>query len=107
MALTLLQTTVDVGSRLGIGTFFRITDVGSLVSGVLSATLIFASIAFVLYFAWGAMRWMTAGGDKTQVEIARQRITNAMIGLTLVAAAWAVYLLVIYVLGLESVISVG
>lgn len=101
--LTFLQTTVDIGSQLG--TFFSITDVGSLISGILGAALLFASIAFVLYFVWGALGWLTAGGDKTQLELAKQRITNAFIGLVLVAVAWAIYLLVIHVLGLGGVIN--
>jgi uncharacterized membrane protein len=91
---------VDIGSRLGIGTFFEITDVGSVVSSIMVAALIIASILFVLYFVWSAFRWLTAGGDKTQIEIARQRMTNAFVGLILTAAIWAVFLIVIYILGL-------
>lgn len=105
MSFNLLQTTVNIGSQLG--TFFRITEVGPLISGILSASLVAASLGFILYFLWGAMRWLTAGGDKNQVELARQKITNAFIGLVLVAAAWAIYLLVIYVFGLGNVINVG
>jgi hypothetical protein len=101
----MFPVTVNIYDRLGIGTFFRITDIGSLVSGFLAAVLIFSSLAFIIYFVWGALSWLTAGGDKAQVEAARQRISNALIGLTLVAAAWAVYLLVIYVLGLGGVIG--
>jgi hypothetical protein len=99
----LLQTTVDIGSK--VGSFFKITDIGSLLSGVLTAVLVAASIGFILYFIWGAINWLTTGGDKTQLEMARQRITNAFIGLVLVAAAWAIYLLVIYVLGLGDIIQ--
>ncbi|OGY16850.1 MAG: hypothetical protein A2785_03740 [Candidatus Chisholmbacteria bacterium RIFCSPHIGHO2_01_FULL_49_18] len=101
----MFPVTVNIYDRLGIGTFFRITDIGSLVSGFLAAALIFSSLAFIIYFAWGALSWLTAGGDKAQVETARQRISNALIGLTLVAAAWAIYLLVIYVLGLGGAVG--
>lgn len=102
-----VETTVDIGSFLGIGSFFKITSIGALVSGILGASLVAAGIGFILYFLWGAMRWLSAGSDKAQVESARQKITNAFIGLVLVAAAWAIYLIVIYVLGLGNVINVG
>lgn len=105
MFLSLLQTTVNIRRYLDIGTFFRITDVGSLISGILGAVLTISALLFILYFVWGAMSWLLAGGDKTQIEVARQRITNALIGLVLVAAAWAVYILVIYVLGLGEAIT--
>lgn len=103
ISLSFLQTTVNISSQLG--SFFAITKVGPLISGILAASLTLAALAFILYFIWGAMRWLTAGSDKTQVELARQKITNAFIGLVLVAAAWAIYLLVIYVLGLGGIIS--
>lgn len=101
----IFPVTINIYNRLGVGSFFKITDVGSLISGALGATLIIAALAFIIYFVWGALNWLTAGGDKTQIEQARQRITQALIGLILVAASWAVYLLVFYVLGLGSAIS--
>jgi hypothetical protein len=96
----LLGLPIDVGSQLGIGDFFRITSISSLISGTLSLALIFGSLAFILYFAWSAVRWLSSGGDKAVIESARNRMTNAFIGLVLVAAAWAVYILVVYILGL-------
>lgn len=103
----MLPVTVPLLPYLEIGTFFTISDFGKLVSGILGAALTVASLAFILYFVWGAIGWLTAGGDKTQLEMARQRITNAAIGLGLMAAAWAIYMLVIYMLGLGGVIQLG
>lgn len=91
---------VNVSSRLDIGTFFLITDIGSLISGVIGMALVVGALAFILYFAMSAFNWTTAGGDKSKVEAAKQRMTNATVGLTLIAATWAIYLLVIYILGL-------
>lgn len=96
---------VDIGSNLGIGSYFQITDIGTVVRSILTATLIAASILFVLYFVWSAFRWLSSGGDKTQLEIARQRMTNAFFGLVLVSAIWAVFLVVIYILGLPVITS--
>lgn len=95
-----LQITADVYSRLGIGSFFKIEDIGSLISGLLGASLLIASILFVLFLLWSATRWITAGGDKSQVEMARQRLTNATTGLIIIAAIWATFFVVVYILGL-------
>lgn len=101
----MLPVSVPVSSYLEKGTFFRITSVGSAVSGGLAAVLTIAGILFILYFIWGALSWLTAGGDKSAIEGARQRISNALIGLTLIAAAWAIYLIVLYMLGLGGAIG--
>ncbi|OGY19051.1 MAG: hypothetical protein A2900_00895 [Candidatus Chisholmbacteria bacterium RIFCSPLOWO2_01_FULL_50_28] len=102
--MPILPVTINIAPELDIGTFFRITDVGDLITGILGAALLFAGIFFLLYFIWGAFRWLTSGGDKAQVENARSKITNAAIGLVLIAATWAIYLLVLYFLGLQGVI---
>lgn len=60
------------------------------VANIWRASLVIASIAFVLYFAWGAMRWMTAEGDKAKFEEGRHKIANALIGLILIAASVAI-----------------
>lgn len=101
----MFPVTVPLLPYLEIGTFFTISDFGKLVSGILGAALTIAGLAFLVYFVWGAINWLTAGGDKTQVEAAKQRITNAAIGLGLMAAAWAIYGLVIYATGLGGVIE--
>lgn len=48
------------------------------------------AIMFVLYFAWGALGWLMAGGDKAKLEEARQRITNGLIGLIILAGSVAI-----------------
>jgi hypothetical protein len=42
----------------------------------------------------GAIQWITSGGDKGQLEGARNKITNALIGLIIVGASWAVFTLI-------------
>ena len=69
---------------------FRIENIGNLISAVISFTLIIAAILVFLYLVWGGIQWMTSGGDKAGVESARNRITAALLGLAIVAAAWAV-----------------
>lgn len=71
-----------------------------LSSGVKIAILIAAILTFV-YLIWGGIQWITSGGDKSANEAARNRITAALIGLAIVAAAWALMSVVGYFLGVN------
>jgi len=75
--------------------------IGSLISGIVGALLIFAFFAAFLYLMLGGFNWITAGGDKTKLQAARDEITNALIGLVVVGAGWAVMTLVGNFLGIE------
>lgn len=79
----------------------KITDIGLLISRTVSVALMVAAIAVFAFLVWGGIQWITSGGDKAKVEEARSRITNALIGLAIVAAAWAIMNLVSYFFGVD------
>jgi hypothetical protein len=76
------------------------TDLGSFVSKGFSAIILVAGLATFGYLIMGGITWITAGGDKGKLEEARSKITNGIIGLAIVASAWAVYLLLDYFFGI-------
>ncbi|OGY16849.1 MAG: hypothetical protein A2785_03735 [Candidatus Chisholmbacteria bacterium RIFCSPHIGHO2_01_FULL_49_18] len=78
---------------------FMITDVGTLIAGAIGAAFIIAGLLVFGYLVWGGIQWITAGGDKANIESARGRISNALVGLAIIAAAYAVVLLLQYVFG--------
>jgi len=80
---------------------FKIEDLGLFVSRAINIALMIAAILVFVYLVWGGIQWITSGGDKGKTEEARSRITAALIGLAVVAAAWAVMLLVQYFFGLD------
>lgn len=84
-----LPVSIGAGSYTKGGTAF-----GMLISNIIGLLFIIAFILAFLYLLVGGISWITAGGDKTKLEQARDKITNAIIGLIVVAAAWAVMLLV-------------
>lgn len=51
-------------------------------------------IAFIIFFIWGGIEWLTAGGDKTKVETAQKMITNAFIGLAILISSYAIILFI-------------
>lgn len=76
-------------------------DLGDFVSKVVGFALIIAAMAAFGYLVLGGIQWITGGGDKGKIEEAKNRITNAIIGLAIVAASWAIFLLIDHFLGLN------
>lgn len=52
---------------------------------------------------WGAYEWMIAGGDKEALQKAQKRMTNALIGLTLLLSSYAIIFLVSVLFGIDLV----
>ncbi len=52
------------------------------------AAITIGSLAVIVFFLLGAFSWITAGGDKTKVENARNQITNAIVGLVLLVSSF-------------------
>jgi hypothetical protein len=75
--------------------------IGLLVSNIVWALVIFAFIASFLYLLLGGFNWITSGGDKAKLQAARDEITNAIIGIIVVAACWAIMTLVGNFLGIS------
>ena len=77
------------------------TNLGSLLGGVVGAAIVIALILAFLYLIMGGIQWITSGGDKAKTEEARNRITTALVGLAIVAAAWAIMKLVGFFFGID------
>ncbi len=63
--------------------------VGNFITNALTLALAFGGLMVVIMILWGAFEWITSGGDKENVSKARNRIINALIGLAVLAAAFA------------------
>ncbi len=79
----------------------KITDIGVLISRIISVTFIIAGILTFAFLVIGGVEWLTSGGDKGKTESARNRITAAVVGLAIVAASWAVMKLIAYFFGVD------
>lgn len=62
----------------------------AIVAAFLKLILVAAALIFFFILVWGGIQWIMAGGDKTATEKARTQITNALVGLVIVFAAWAI-----------------
>ncbi len=74
---------------------------GKFIAGLVGVLLVFATILALFQILQGAVSWITSGGEKASLDSARDRITNALIGLVLVFAAWALYLVILRFLGIS------
>ncbi len=81
------------------------SELGKFVQVGLNTVLLIAAVLVLLYLVWGGIQWITSGGDKGKTEEARNKITAAVIGLAVVAASYAIFRVVLYVLGINNPFS--
>lgn len=111
-AFSLIAATKDIP----LGTIDPVTDAYSKGStteaGALSNLELFlsnligfmttlAAVFFIVYFFMGAFSWVTSGGDKGKTEKAREQITQGVLGLVLIIAAYAIIGLIGSIIGLD------
>lgn len=70
-----------------------------LITKALTFVLAIGVLLVFLYLIWGGIDWITSGGDKGKTESARNKITAAIIGLIVMAAAYAILTLALGFLG--------
>lgn len=88
-----LESTKDLANPAGL-----LVNVISKIIGLLTAAAI---IWFVFQFIIGAFSWIGSSGDPKQVEAARSRIFNALIGLIIVIGAIAIVSVIGTILGIR------
>lgn len=86
-SVALAQDSIKIDAK---GAGFQISDLGKFIQALLTVTLGIVGLLVFIYLIWGGIEWITAGGDKSKTESARQKLTNAVIGLAIVAAAFAI-----------------
>lgn len=92
---------IDAGQDIAAPKGFA-TDIGSLINGVLSFVMVIAALLVFGYLIMGGIEWITSGGDKTKTEDARNKITAAVVGLVILAASYAILILILNFLGFSN-----
>ncbi len=92
--------TVDIGSQ--VSGFFGFKCITEFVFQIVDAAIIFAGILVFVYMVWGGVEWLTSGGDKAKIESARAKITNALIGVAIIAASYAIWIVVLTFFGINA-----
>jgi fumarate reductase subunit C len=74
---------------------------GIFLGSMMNAAMVLAAVIAFAFMLWGAVEWITSAGDKSKMESARNKITNAVIGLIVLAAVVAIYIVLQQFLELE------
>lgn len=85
------------GSAGAVG--LSMNDVGLAVTRGVTALIAVAGLLFFVMLVIGGIQYVLSGGDKIGATAARDRITHALIGILIVAAAFAIATLVSAVTG--------
>jgi len=75
-------------------------DLTKIVSNLLAIITIIAGVGFLFYFIFGAVNWITSGGDAQKAAAARNTILNALIGLVVTVIAYPAILLIAKLIGI-------
>lgn len=75
--------------QTGGATFF-----GRFIPNLFNLVFIVGLVIFVFVFIYGAIQWITSGGDANQVAVARGKVISAVVGLILLLSLFAILNLV-------------
>ena len=75
--------------------------VSHLISNIIGILTLAGGIWFLIQFIIGAFRWITSGGDKQNVEAAKEHLTHAVISLAILISAYVIAGLVGAIFGLD------
>jgi hypothetical protein len=75
------------------------------ISGVIGIMTVIAIIWLVFLLITGAYGFMTAGGDKAQLETARKRIFTGIVGFVIVIAAVFIVDLIGKLFGIDNILN--
>lgn len=77
----------QVGEGAGLGQPKSLTQI---IGSIINIALGFLGIVLLFYLLYAGFLWMTAGGDEGKVKTAKAMITQAVIGLIIIVAAFAI-----------------
>lgn len=75
--------------------------IGTILTAIIGGMFIIAFITSLIYLLTGGFHWITSGGDKANLEHARNKIIHAIVGLIVVASVFAVVNLLGNFLGVD------
>ncbi len=82
-----------------------LAKVTGTISSIVGIMTVAAAIWFLFNFLIGGFSWITAGGDKGNLEKARHRMTDAFIGFLIVVGAWIILALMGQFLGYDILVG--
>jgi len=72
-----------------------------ILSNVVGFLTLLGGLFFLIYFMIGGLNWIMAGGKPENIQKAQDTMTNAVIGLIIMVAAYSIAFIVSQVLGID------
>lgn len=66
------------------------TNISTFINAALRFAFVIALLGVLVMLVWGGVSWIISGGEKEAIGEARKRIVNALIGLAILAVAFAI-----------------
>ena len=98
---TVLAAGLDTVSQAPVTLGFSIPSLTDVLTFIIRMVFIVAGLIALLYLFLGALSWITSGGNKENVDKAREKIQAALVGVVLIFAILAIVTVV------ESIFSMG
>jgi lysylphosphatidylglycerol synthetase-like protein (DUF2156 family) len=81
---------MTAGRNAGYGTAAGESGILTTIGLIINIALSVLGVVFLVLIVYAGYLWMTAGGDESNVEKAKQTIGRAVIGLVIVVCAYAI-----------------
>jgi hypothetical protein len=88
-----------------VGSGSGIDIISTLLRNALAIALIVGTLVFFAFLIFGAIQWITAGGDKAKTESASKKITTAIVGLVILFSVFAIMKLIGSFFGISALQS--
>lgn len=89
-ATTTFAQNIQISPPVLNGNPIGYTSIGDFINKAITLAFIIAVIAVLVMLVWGAIQWIFSGGEKEAVAGARNRIIHALVGLAILAVAFAI-----------------
>ena len=76
---------------------------GNIISSIIGFLFFLAAVSTLIYLLWGGIDMITSGGDSGKFENGRNRLVFAAIGMIVVASSYAVWRLILTLVGIDSI----
>ena len=89
----MMYVTIPLGPALS-DLPYGLGSLGDLIGNTVGFGIVIGAILALIWLLLGGITWITSSGDKAKLEEARDRITQAIVGLAIVMSVWAIWTLV-------------
>lgn len=101
MVLAQGERNINIGPKAQEVGVDSVKNIGNLIGAGIGAAFLISFLLVFVMLVWGGIQWVTSGGDKENTQKARDRITHALVGVAIIAGAWALMKLVEFFFGID------